>query len=103
MENQNSANNNAEQKKVVVTCESNVDISVAGDFHALLQQALTEHSAVEIDASNVERVDAAVLQVLHSFMKEADKEKLEVNWKGISTAFSSSANLLGMSETLRFP
>lgn len=91
------------QKKVVITCESNVDISVAKDFYQLLSQALQERQHVEIDASQVERVDGSILQLLHSFSKEAQSAGLEMNIKAVSDAFTTSMRLLGMEKSLQTP
>ncbi|MDH5300961.1 MAG: STAS domain-containing protein [Gammaproteobacteria bacterium] len=87
-------------KKMVITCESNVDISVAKDFYELLMQALAERQLVEIDASQVERVDGSILQLLYAFWKEAGQIGLPVSFKAASTSFVTSARLLGMDKSM---
>ena len=87
-------------KKMVITCESNLDISVAGEFHELLKKALNEQQQVEIDASQVERVDGIILQLMYSYWKAASAAGLAFSIKSASDAFNSSARLLGMGKAL---
>lgn len=86
--------------KVVLTCESNVDISVAGDLHTLFTEALNGKQTVEIDAENVERIDAAILQLIYLYVKEGEESGVRLSWKGVSESFKSSARLLGMDKRL---
>ncbi|SFR85920.1 STAS domain-containing protein [Dyella sp. OK004] len=69
---------------------------------AELQAALSTASA-ELDASAVERVDTAALQLLAVFRREAASKGLAVAWVGASAALRDAAALLGLAHTLELP
>lgn len=69
---------------------------------AELQAALAAPSA-ELDASAVERVDTAALQLLAVFRREAASKGLAVAWTGASAALCDAAALLGLAHTLELP
>ena len=89
--------------KTVITCESTVDINIAVDLHAHLKNALENKHVVEIDASEVQRVDTAILQVFLAYSQEAKLQGLQFCWQGVSDAFRSAAYLLGIEEELALP
>lgn len=89
--------------KTVIACESTVDINIAGDLYAHLKNALENKHVVEIDASEVQRVDTAILQVLLAYSQEAKLHGLQLCWQGVSDAFRSAACLLGLELELALP
>lgn len=90
-------------QKTVVTCESNVDISIAVDLHNYLKQALQGNQMVEIDAGKVERIDTSVLQLIYSYITAAREQGLQVDWSAASDAVYSSARLIGLDKLLQLP
>jgi anti-anti-sigma regulatory factor len=55
---------------------------------------------VTLDASAVQRLDTACLQLLAAFVCERRAAKLPVVWAGAPTLVAERAQLLGLSETL---
>lgn len=87
-------------KTLVVTCEASVDISSAQALHQHLAQALQEGQTVEIEARDVQRADAVVIQIIFAYMREAAARGLNVRWRNVSPALQESARLLGLSKAL---
>jgi ABC-type transporter Mla MlaB component len=56
---------------------------------------------VLLDASRVERVDTAALQVLSAFFQDAKSQQQSAEWQEPSEALLSSAQLLGLSSLLK--
>ncbi|WP_266172195.1 STAS domain-containing protein [Dyella subtropica] len=67
-----------------------------------LQAALITPAA-ELDASAVERIDTAALQLLAVFCREAGAKGHTVTWLGASTVLRDAAALLGLTQTLELP
>ena len=65
-----------------------------------LSAALDQKSDVEIDASNVEAVDTASLQLLVAFVNSRWKQEKSVVWKEPSDEFISRTGLTGLTEVL---
>lgn len=95
--------NEQQLQKTVVNCESQVDIGIVVELHDYLKQALQEQQALEIDASQVERIDASVLQLIHGYIREAGRQNLPVSWSGASEAVHAAARLLGLEQALQLP
>jgi len=87
-------------KTLVVTCEATVDISSVQALHQHLSEALRNGQTVEIEARDVERIDAAILQTFFGFMKAAAEKGVNVRWRRTSKALQEAANLMGMSKAL---
>lgn len=85
---------------VVVVCERNLDIVVAGQVLIQLREAIEAGSEVSIDASAVERVDTACLQVLCAFSRQAKINGIALDWRSVSPSFRASADLLGLAGPL---
>ena len=78
-------------------------IDLVQDFYAELDRALQSESDVEIDASNVERVDSAGIQLLLSFKNELEKHSSQVHWVGASVNLRAAVDQLGVSRDLQLP
>jgi ABC-type transporter Mla MlaB component len=81
-------------------------ISVINDLVQLkdeLQSLLADNSKIYIDASNVEMIDTATLQLLLSFQMDADAGNGRINWVKPSEKFIYSAELLGLKQALSLP
>ncbi|MEK6747962.1 MAG: STAS domain-containing protein [Pseudomonadota bacterium] len=87
-------------KTLIVTCEEIVDIQLATELHGQLKSALTQGLRVEIVASRVERIDAAILQIFYAYFRAAHERALEATIKGASENFIRAAALLGLSKGL---
>ena len=99
-----SAETNSQAHPVtLIECEPTVDISVAEELYQHLEKALEQQHVVEIDAKEVERVDAAILQVFLAFIKHAEQVGLSVTWKSMSGSMFNSIKLLGLVDELKAP
>lgn len=91
----------SEQPEIpVLSCPDSLDISMVEGFYGQLQQALQEQGSLLIDGSRVERADAAALQTLYAFLRQAKDMDMQVQWRQPSEALHRSARLLGLSSHL---
>lgn len=70
--------------------------SLSQDFTQLLQN----NGDINIDASAVEMIDTAILQLLLAVTNKVRTSKHEVHWLNPSDIFISNVTLLGLSESL---
>jgi anti-anti-sigma regulatory factor len=73
--------------------------SLSQDFTQLLQN----NGDINIDASSVEMIDTAILQLLLAVTNKVKTSKHEVHWLNPSDIFISNVTLLGLSESLGLP
>lgn len=66
-------------------------------------QSLMSQPTVAINASGVERVDTAAMQVLLAFARDRAKLGLSLTWQGRSDVFNEAAQLLGIHSMLALP
>jgi ABC-type transporter Mla MlaB component len=90
----------AKPQKQKISCGEVLDISAVAEFHGVLKKSLASKKSVLLDASAVERADAAALQLLTAYFQDAKRLKKSVEWDSPSDALCSSAALLGLSEIL---
>ena len=76
-------------------------VNVVG-LHEQLSAALVAGNPVTIDASDVDQVDAAALQLLCSFARHATARNIDVNWRKQSQAFAEASRCLGLDTELGF-
>lgn len=86
--------------QTTISCGELLDISVVGQFHSQLKEAMAETNGIEISAAGLQRIDGAGIQLLVAFFKEADQLHIDVSWKDISDSLVNAASLLGVSEQL---
>lgn len=79
-----------------------LDIAAVQSLRDALLHALAAGAAVSLHAGAVERVDAAALQLLYSFIKTADAKGLAWTWSEPSDVIGSAVALCGMREVVRF-
>ena len=77
--------------------------SAASAFSALRAAAETAEIRVEIDARQVEKVDAAGLQALLAGRQALARAGKTIVWSGCSSQLKAVAGLLGMAEALELP
>ena len=64
---------------------------------------VAEMLPVAFDVDNVQRIDAATMQLLCAFAKERHSRDLKVEWRGTSRVFEEAVKLLGVGDLLGFP
>jgi len=84
-----------------ITLEGVVNIAKADALHHEMEDVLTKKSPVVLDASGLQRIDTAVLQLLVSFIKSMSSAKLGVNWSGVTDELIAAAKLLGLDQELK--
>jgi anti-anti-sigma regulatory factor len=98
-----AANTRKKATKVAATAivlEGSLDIAGVGQLRERLLQALSAKQNVTVDASHVERVDTAALQVLTAFFKDAVAQDMDIRWQEASQTFKDAAHLLGLHDAL---
>jgi len=88
------------EKEMLIECDEALDISVASDFKALLQQAMAHGCLIVLDGSHIERIDCAVLQLLSALFIEANESGFDVEWRNPTEALQYAADMTGLKETL---
>jgi ABC-type transporter Mla MlaB component len=68
-----------------------------------LAERLDESGKVQIDATAVDRVDTAGLQLLAAFVRDVRAEQRAVEWVGCSDALRKAATALGLEAALCLP
>lgn len=86
-------------KKMIVLSAVN-DISDVSKLRDAWQEHLSSPLIV-LDASAVEKMDTAVLQLLTTLIGEAEKNDIEVKWEGVSDNMKHSVKLLGLTGALK--
>ena len=89
-----------QEETVVIECGESLNIAGVGDLYAELLALLAEGKQVAFNVSQVERIDAASLQMLYAFSKEAAEQGNPLAWDQPSDAFCSSVKLLGLEQML---
>lgn len=82
-------------KAKIIECGDALGISGVGDLHTQILMELSEGNEIQFDVSQIERIDAAALQMIYAYSKEQTLE-----WTEPSEAFIRSAKLLGLSELM---
>jgi anti-anti-sigma regulatory factor len=71
-------------------------VRIAAKLKSELQTRMAVPGTVRIDASAVERVDTATLQVLAAFFRDMSQASRQAEWCGQSAALERAANTLGL-------
>ncbi len=75
-------------------------IQDVGELHGLLRDMLDAGGEIRFDASAVDNVDGAGMQLLAVFFKEAVTHGIQVEWRGVSNTLAEAAGVLGLRELL---
>lgn len=86
----------AEANPVSIDCGETLTIAESGQLYATLLAELAEGRPVQPDVSHIQRIDAAGIQVLLSFYREASLQGQPVDWGVPSDAFLKSVAMLGL-------
>lgn len=75
-------------------------LAEADSLKAALAGLLDEPQAVTLDASALQRIDTAALQLLAAFVRDRRLGGRAVTWRGAEHALEPAARLLGMGDLL---
>jgi len=84
----------------VVHCEETMDITIAETFYSTLQSAVASEQPIIIDASQIERIDAAMLQMFCALFTDPVANKHGIVWRNPSDNLIESAELMGLDNYL---
>lgn len=80
----------------VIDCGVVLGIANVADIYTRVLSSLAEGHIIQFDVSKIERIDAAAMQLIYAFSKEAAKQGYVLLWEGASEAFVCSAKMLGL-------
>ena len=78
-----------------------LDISRVTEAKASLLEALDRGGEVVVDGSQVERIDAAGVQLLYAFVRELVRQDRDFCWQTPSEHLTSATACLGMQANLQ--
>lgn len=84
----------------IVKLEGAMTIAKAEALHSQLEEIFRSANPTKIDATEVSRVDTAVVQLLVSFISSKKAGGVNVEWVGVSDEFLAGAKMLGMDQYL---
>lgn len=85
----------------VIELGETLDIGKIAELHQKLEAALeVESDALQLNANDIERIDAASLQLLTVFNAEAQKRGLKVRWNSPSQPLRDAADRVGLISAL---
>lgn len=98
-----------EQEKIIGSAEprtqidlaNNLDISQAMTLRQEFDAALQRAQPIDLHIERLQRIDAALVQLLVVFVREARQQKLPWRWIGVSPALATAAQLLGLHQHLQ--
>ena len=92
-----TSNTRTEKKPKSVVLESVLVINSASDTRGKYADLLNEQSdEIVIDASSVEMIDTAMLQLLYAFVNDLKARNTKVIWKNPSSELIDRSRLLGL-------
>jgi anti-anti-sigma regulatory factor len=80
--------------------ESSLVINNASVFYESLKELAAGEQTIEIDASNVEIIDSAILQLLFAFVLDLSEKDILLSWHKPSENLLHKASILGLTEKL---
>lgn len=82
---------------------STLDITMVADVHARLRQALDAGTGLTLNGGELDRVDAAGLQLLAAFAEHARSLDIPVSWSSVSPCLEENAFVSGLGDCLGLP
>ena len=85
-----------------IVLEGALGIAEAEAMHQQLSAILDAGVDISITSKNLSRVDAAGVQLLYAFVKEAKVRSLALTWESVSDALMEAVTVLGLCEGMAF-
>ena len=92
----------AMQAEPIVVLSANCSVKDAAALKSSLCAVANESAAVTLDASAVERVDTATMQLLCAFVRDRSSRSQSTVWRGQSQALHDAVRLLGVAALIGF-
>jgi len=83
-----------------IDCGDLLDISMVNDIHQKLKKSLDSGSDIAVNVSQIQRVDAAGVQMLCAFFQDAKSRNIKCTWENPSEVFLTSVQQLGLTTHL---
>lgn len=83
-----------------IKLQNQLNIRYVSELKEVLQAEMNAGSPVVFDASEVEAVDGAAVQLLVAFSQHASVEGCEIEWLNPSEEFLSAVSLTGLNKVL---
>jgi ABC-type transporter Mla MlaB component len=83
-----------------ISCGKVLGISTVNELYCSLKQSLESGLVIELDASRVERIDTAALQLLCAFVRDSASSGRRIQWRRPTQALITSAKLLQIQDLL---
>ncbi|GMR17778.1 MAG: STAS domain-containing protein [Gammaproteobacteria bacterium] len=80
-----------------------LDISEARNLHQSLGKAMKRKPPLVLDASQVERIDTAAIQILAAFCHSTRENNIEISWDKPSINLRRTAKSMGLNTILGLP
>jgi len=85
-----------------IVLEGRLGIAEAEEMYDVLNHVLHAHVDISIQTEGLSRVDAAGVQLLYGFVREAKKNESALTWLSVSDELRTSAECLGLHENMGF-
>ncbi|MBN4073200.1 STAS domain-containing protein [Mariprofundus ferrooxydans] len=82
--------------------EGSLGIAEAEMMHQTLSQILDAQVDISIQSEALSRVDAAGVQLIYAFVKEAKTRSVAVQWLSVSDVLRETAIILGLQDGMGF-
>jgi len=86
----------------VLTLAANCTVRDGASIKGALAVHYETDEPVALDANQIERIDAAIVQLLCAFARDRKAKQRAVVWTGASAVFKEAVQLLGAAELLSF-
>ncbi|MCW8923623.1 MAG: STAS domain-containing protein [Gammaproteobacteria bacterium] len=80
--------------------DSSLVINKASDIYEQLKSVDTSGQSIEIDASKVEAIDTAILQLIFAFALNLKEKDIKLSWYKPTEGLLNKASILGLTEQL---
>lgn len=92
----------SEADTITISCGDVLNISRVSEFYSELSMILNEKKPVQMDVSELERIDVAGIQLLLSFSQKVKNSGLSFQWSTPSENLLRSVSLVGLRDQLGF-
>jgi len=83
-----------------ILCAESLDISSASRLHEVLSDALDSGHPININISEITRIDTSCIQLFFSFIKEAKNRHIDIDWSKDNEIFVETLRLIGLTSII---
>ena len=88
------------ESEIIIDCSDCLSVSLVADFKPILSQAASQNLPIILDASELERIDAAAVQLISAFFIEAKESGLDISWRNPTESLRYASELIGLKDVL---